>query len=529
MNNFSFSPPQEVHWRKALSQLSFGQRAHPAGAGSSAGPPAGPWAPFSRAELPGVQVVITAHNAEPWLERCLASVEVALRKFRWVLILVDDGSTDQTLRLAVNHKSAADRVVVRSFPKAANVSVAKNRAFAQARPFSLDYPAIVPMDADDEMTPDRVAHLLPAAVVGGHPAVMGDYQYVCPDLPERHNVVVPARSENIAEGKFGPPMTLFHVSLIPYNGLLFREDMRAFSDCALWTEWRQRGIEVQPVPGKVVHRYHYREGSTSNPHDKEQRRQSISHYHEIQRRMLVNHAAPATPRVSALMLTGKCVERYALARVAVACFQRQTWPDKELVIVNHGPVSLANGDPNIREIRVHRTPEMTLGDLRNLSREQARGDYVIQWDDDDYHHPRRIETMMEHREKAEIVTIGWQIRFNIGSGCAFYHCLPGGQQMAILHRANAPFCYPKLEAREDTIFINQFNTKCVIDNDPEDGLGPLLYVRLFHQRNIWDERHVMEHLAGKRDVMELKPAHRDKLAEIQAEYFASPGFTPAPG
>jgi glycosyltransferase involved in cell wall biosynthesis len=289
----------------------------------------------------------------------------------------------------------------------------------------------------------------------------------------------------------------------------------------LWLDWRQRGIEIHPVPGKVVHRYHYREGSTSNPHDKCRRRENIGHYQEVQRRILVNHAEPASPRVTALMLTGKCVERYPLARVAVACFQRQSWPDKELVIVNHGPVSLADGSPNIREIRVERTPEMTLGDLRNLSRAHAQGDYVIQWDDDDYHHARRIETMMEHRDKAEIVTVGWQIRFNICCGTAFYHHLPGGQQMAILHRANAPFQYPRLDTREDTIFINQFNTKCVIDNDPDDGLGPLLYVRLFHQRNIWDERHVMEHLAGKRGVLEVKPAHRAALRKIEAEYRAA--------
>jgi len=525
MNNFSFSPPQDVHRRYAASQRALDRRTRVAGKGKSIVSRANPWQPFTLKRLPGVQVVITAHDAEPWLERCLASVEIALRKFRWVLILVDDGSTDQTLKIAVNHKTSADRVIIRSFPKADNVSIAKNRAFAQARGFAKEYPAIVAMDADDEMTPDRVSHLLPAAVQGGHLAVMGDYVYVCPEIPERHDVIVPARIENITEGKFGPPMTLFHASLIPYNGLLFREEMRAFSDCALWTEWRQRGIEVQPVPGRVVHRYHYREGSTSNPRDKEQRRRNINHHHEVQRRILANHAEPATPRVSALMLTGKCVERYALAHVAVACFQRQTWPNKELIIVNHGPVSLANGDPNIREIRVHRTPEMTLGDLRNLSRAHATGEYVIQWDDDDYHHARRIETMMEHRDKAEVVTIGWQIRFNIVSGCAFYHALPGGQQMSILHRANAPFRYPKLDAREDTIFINQFNSKCVIDNDPEDGLGPLLYVRLFHNRNIWHEGHVMEHLAGKRDVMEVNPAHVRKLAAIKAEYFAAPGFT----
>lgn len=524
MNNFVFSPAQTVRQRHSVPNAAMDSAGAWQSSTRAAADGRNPWRPFNLHRLPGVQVILTAHNAERWLERCLASVEVALHGFRWVLILVDDDSTDRTLKIAVNHKSGADHVVVRSFPKAANVSVAKNRAFAQAHSFRKDYPAIVPMDADDEMAPCRVRHLLPAAVAGGHLAVMGDYQYLCPDIPERHLAVIPACRENIDEGKFGPPMTLFHASLIPGDGVLFREEMPAYSDCALWLDWRRRGIEIQPVPGKVVHLYHFREGSTSNPHDKIARRRNIDYYHEIQRRILVNHAEPATPTVSALMLTGKCRERCALARVAVGCFQRQSWPNKELVIVNHGPVALTSGEPDIREIRINRPPEMTLGDLRNLSRELARGDYVVQWDDDDYHHPRRIETMMAQRDRAEVITLAWQVRFNIQNGSAYYHHLPGGQQMSILHRTNAPFRHPKLNSREDTLFLNQFNTKCVIENSPDEPIGPLLYVRLFHGRNIWNEAHIMEHLAGQAHKLEVRREHRKALREIQAQYQADPEF-----
>lgn len=468
----------------------------------------------------GLQVVISAHNAEPWIERCLASVELAMARHPWILIVVDDGSTDDTLKLIVNHPSQADRVIVRSYPKAANVSIAKNRAFALTLRHADRYPAILPMDADDEMTPERATHLLPFAVFGGHRCVFGDYRYVCPDNPERHDTVIQASPELIPEGKFGPPMTLFHQSLMPRNGRLFREDMEAFSDCALWHQWEQDGVNIVPAPGAVVHLYHFREGSTSNPDDKERLERNIEKYVGIRDaiRSGVEVIREEEPKVSAVMLTGKCTERYALARVAVQCFFDQTWGNRELVIVNHGDQSLVNGDPRIREVRIDRPDDMTLGEMRNLSLDQASGDYVIQWDDDDWHHPKRIETMMEWRDKGQVIALRWQTRINLLTGSVYYNECKTGQQMSILHHAGEPFRYPRMDCREDTVFMGQFSRKCVIDNAPHEPLGPMLYVRTFHAMNIWHEEHVMRHLAGTKGVREINGIDEPQMAEIEALY-----------
>lgn len=438
----------------------------------------------------------------------------------WILIVADDGSTDETLKLVTNHPSSADRVIVRSFPKARNVSVAKNRAFALALRHADRYPAILPMDADDEMTPERVTHLLPIAVMGGHRCVFGDYEYVCPDDPERHETVIRASLDLIPEGKFGLPMTLFHESLIPRDGQLFREDMEAFSDCALWTKWTAEGVAIIPASGAVVHRYHFREGSTSNPSNKERLDRNIEKYIAIRDAIYagVEVVRDEQPQVSALMLTGKCPERYALARVAVQCFQDQTWENRELVIVNHGNESLANGDPRIREIRIDRPADMTLGDMRNLSLDLAQGEYILQWDDDDWHHPKRMQTMMDWRDQGQVVALRWQVRLNLLSRSVFYNNCDGGQQMSILHRAIEPFRYPRMNSREDTMFLGQFSRKCVIDNAPHESLGPMLYVRMFHAMNIWHEGHVMRQLAGTKGVRDINDEDDAQLREIEKLY-----------
>ncbi|MFT4587359.1 MAG: glycosyltransferase involved in cell wall biosynthesis [Candidatus Binatia bacterium] len=478
----------------------------------------------------GIQVVISAHNAARWFERCLLSVERSLAGYRWILIIADDGSEDETLEIAVNHPTSAQFSIIRAYPKAANVSVAKNRAYSLALKNSTNYPAIVSMDADDEMLPPRISHLLPFAVAHGHHAVFGDYIYECPAIPERHERIVKARSSNIKWGNFGPPMTLFHASLIPRDGVLFREDMRANSDCELWDRWTAEGVEIVPAPGPMVHRYHYRLGSTSNPVDQEKREENIEALRVIleSRGMGVETISEEAPKVSSLMLTGKSSERYALARVAVDCWRAQSWENRELVIVNHGGTPLANGDPRIREMMIERPEGMTLGEMRNLSLEHATGEYVVQWDDDDWHHPKRIETLMEFRDRGEVVTLGWQVRINIQSRAAYYSRRDGGQHNAILHRRNVPYRYPRLNAGEDTMFLGQFNSKSVVDNGPHESLGPMLYVRTFHGENIWDEAHVMEDLAGQAGIRQISKADDVALSEVEALYADYLKICPAP-
>ncbi len=86
--------------------------------------------------------------------------------------------------------------------------------------------------------------------------------------------------------------------------------------------------------------------------------------------------------------------RIVPARFAIDCYQRQSWPNRELVIVcgaadSELPLFLARlGDPTIRYVTA---PPGALGELRNVSVEAARGTLLCQWDDDDLYHPERLE------------------------------------------------------------------------------------------------------------------------------------------
>ena len=100
---------------------------------------------------------------------------------------------------------------------------------------------------------------------------------------------------------------------------------------------------------------------------------------------------PEKPLISCLMVSRG---RLTPARFAIECFRRQTWPNRELVIVCADPDSelpgyLATlGDPAIRFLPA---PPVEIGALRNISVEAARGMLLCNWDDDDLCHPQRLE------------------------------------------------------------------------------------------------------------------------------------------
>lgn len=112
------------------------------------------------------------------------------------------------------------------------------------------------------------------------------------------------------------------------------------------------------------------------------------------------------PLISCLTITRGALHP---ARFAIECYQRQTYPARELVIVTDTLTDALRGhidslnDGSIRVIEVAPAP---LGALRNLSVGAARGTIVAQWDDDDLCHPERLS-----RQYDALVAHGAQMIF----------------------------------------------------------------------------------------------------------------------
>jgi glycosyltransferase involved in cell wall biosynthesis len=98
--------------------------------------------------------------------------------------------------------------------------------------------------------------------------------------------------------------------------------------------------------------------------------------------------AATRPLVSCIMPTA---DRRAYVPLALAAFAAQSYPNLELIVVDDGTDAVRDlmpGDPRVRYIRS--PARRSIGSKRNLACAEARGEVLIQWDDDDWYAPQRV-------------------------------------------------------------------------------------------------------------------------------------------
>ena len=123
---------------------------------------------------------------------------------------------------------------------------------------------------------------------------------------------------------------------------------------------------------------------------------------------------PRPPLVSAVLVVAED-ERVMLSRQAVTNFMRQTYNNIggiEIIIVNAAPSLPVLNDtwPMLKEFRVDPVQYPTIGALRNKGIEEATGDWVVPFDDDDHHHLHRVAIQMGCRQEGKCVTLTDQVR-----------------------------------------------------------------------------------------------------------------------
>jgi glycosyltransferase involved in cell wall biosynthesis len=202
--------------------------------------------------------------------------------------------------------------------------------------------------------------------------------------------------------------------------------------------------------------------------------------------------------------------RLPFSRVAAACFEAQSYPNRELVIVSTDLGSMAPG-LNVPGARFFpASPDLLLGDLRNLSVQKARGQYVAIWDDDDWYHRDRLSLQLAaigDRNGSTLLrmTFAWPSResyFVTGE----HRCEP-----TLLARRPYLLCYPypSLPRGEDTEVISRLEL-ARLDR-------PDLYVYNVHGGNTWPPEHFQPFL--RRASRRLDPAEiaivKDRLAGLR--------------
>ena len=114
------------------------------------------------------------------------------------------------------------------------------------------------------------------------------------------------------------------------------------------------------------------------------------------------------PLISCVCLT--IPGRAHFLRRAVECFRKQTWENRELIVVAEPDQRVSLDGPAVLP---HLRPgRWTVGEKRNVGCLGARGEYIALWDDDDFSAPNRLtEQMRVLQESGKSVTTLPQIYF----------------------------------------------------------------------------------------------------------------------
>jgi glycosyltransferase involved in cell wall biosynthesis len=210
-----------------------------------------------QAETHKVSIVITNHNYAPYLKD---SIESALKQTEpCEVIVVDDGSTDQSLGV-INNYQGQIKVIAQ---KNQGVAAARNNGIAEA---SGDY--IVCLDADDFLDPLYVGSLLPTISVDrgmgvaytGMSLINGEQRSLNPWPSE-------FRFETMADPKVPPPSTIhcaamFRKSMWERVGG-FRQVYAPAEDTEFWVRGLAYGFTAKKVVEDALLNYRLHEGSAS--------------------------------------------------------------------------------------------------------------------------------------------------------------------------------------------------------------------------------------------------------------------------
>lgn len=201
------------------------------------------------------------------------------------------------------------------------------------------------------------------------------------------------------------------------------------------------------------------------------------------------------PLVSCLMVTKNRLE---LAKKAIFCFLQQTYPHKELVIIDDAQgrelADFIEQYPN-PQITYYHLPSQsqTLGELRNIAINKATGTYVAQWDDDDLCDPIRLELQMSIIDAFKVdacfldsLYVWWPQRQLLAK--SFQRLWEG----TVVCRKDIFPIYPDLRRGEDTevTMLLTKNYRIAAVNRPE------LYVYVCHHTNTWSNEHFDLHWQG---------------------------------
>lgn len=205
-----------------------------------------------------VTVVIPVYNAARFLEKTVASV-INQSYSEWELLLVDDGSSDNSLEIACKLAQQDSRIKVIISPKNEGVAKARNRGIQRA---TGKYIAL--LDSDDVWALDKLERQIKLAHQTGAEILYGSYDFMDEkDRPIKKPFVVPQKTnyeKMLSNNVISCSTVMVEANLLkehPFPVRYYHEDY------VLWMQLLKLPIQAVGDPAVLAH-YRQVVGSRSN-------------------------------------------------------------------------------------------------------------------------------------------------------------------------------------------------------------------------------------------------------------------------
>jgi glycosyltransferase involved in cell wall biosynthesis len=250
------------------------------------------------------------------------------------------------------------------------------------------------------------------------------------------------------------------------------------------------------------------------------------------------------PKISCLLVTAK--NRFEYLERSVRCYIDQSYPNKELLIINEGPKeyqtqieTLIAGRDDVKLVFLNGW--YSLGALRNLSIALSSGEIFVQWDDDDFNMPERLATQynfLVNQTKARVCYLSDQLHYYFNSNYLFWEdwaqfCSGGHKRYSLIPgtimawREGFHYRYPSAgnwcSAGEDSVLAYQ-----MLEDDEDyvallSGFG-YMQMYTYHGKNVWDEDHHLK-ISKERSIhSDHLFRNRERICNM-IKYLKLPGTT----
>lgn len=125
-----------------------------------------------------LQVVVPAYNVEQYIEKCIDSIINQKTKFTFIVVIINDGSTDNTRKKLAKYERLSNVIIIDQ----------KNRGFSGARNTGIQYIRsryVAFVDSDDILAENAIENLMNAASYSNADVVEGSYVKLHDGIEER--------------------------------------------------------------------------------------------------------------------------------------------------------------------------------------------------------------------------------------------------------------------------------------------------------------------------------------------------------